>query len=255
MSNQHLRSFLVLSLLAGLVCPVLGHGRLVDPPGRSSMWRFGFATPANYNDNQLYCGGRGHKCSVCGDPVNSTRENEAGGKYAQGIITRHYRKGQVITVDVELTANHYGYMTFKLCPNNNIHKAITEECLNRYTLQMADGSGPKYTLRTLRKGHYKIDLKLPEGLSCSQCVLQWVYHSGNNWNDGCLGCGVREKFYACSDIAISDGSAPSARSTQRPGQGVHCHAVGRFAGNFRKDVWCRTNCFKGYCPPETCQCT
>ena len=34
-----------------------GHGRLVDPPSRSSMWRYGFKNPPNYNDNQLYCGG------------------------------------------------------------------------------------------------------------------------------------------------------------------------------------------------------
>jgi len=36
---------------------VNGHARLLEPPGRSSMWRFGFGTPVNYNDNQLFCGG------------------------------------------------------------------------------------------------------------------------------------------------------------------------------------------------------
>ena len=34
-----------------------GHGRLVEPPSRSSMWRYGFRTPVNYDDNQLFCGG------------------------------------------------------------------------------------------------------------------------------------------------------------------------------------------------------
>ena len=34
-----------------------GHGRLIEPPSRSSMWRFGFNTPVNYDDNQLFCGG------------------------------------------------------------------------------------------------------------------------------------------------------------------------------------------------------
>lgn len=34
-----------------------GHGRLMDPPARNSMWRFGFPNPVNYNDNELYCGG------------------------------------------------------------------------------------------------------------------------------------------------------------------------------------------------------
>lgn len=36
---------------------VTGHGRLMDPPARNSMWRFGFANPVNYNDNELFCGG------------------------------------------------------------------------------------------------------------------------------------------------------------------------------------------------------
>lgn len=34
-----------------------GHGRLMEPPGRNAMWRFGFPNPVNYNDNELFCGG------------------------------------------------------------------------------------------------------------------------------------------------------------------------------------------------------
>ena len=45
-------------LLCGVVCPgVQGHGRLMEPPSRGSMWRVGFNTPKDYNDNQLNCGG------------------------------------------------------------------------------------------------------------------------------------------------------------------------------------------------------
>lgn len=36
-----------------------GHGRILDPPGRSSMWRRGFEAPRNDNDNGLNCGGQG----------------------------------------------------------------------------------------------------------------------------------------------------------------------------------------------------
>jgi hypothetical protein len=36
---------------------VSGHGRMLDPPQRSSLWRFGYPTPANYDDDGLYCGG------------------------------------------------------------------------------------------------------------------------------------------------------------------------------------------------------
>ena len=44
-------------VFASLVAIAYGHGRLISPPGRSTMWRYGYKTPPNYNDNQMYCGG------------------------------------------------------------------------------------------------------------------------------------------------------------------------------------------------------
>ena len=37
---------------------VEGHGRLIDPPSRATMWRYGFDTKADYDDNAGYCGGK-----------------------------------------------------------------------------------------------------------------------------------------------------------------------------------------------------
>jgi hypothetical protein len=77
----------VLLLTAGRAA---GHGRLIEPPSRSTMWRsvrwpgcraaltadprYGFDTPPNYNDHESYCGGftrqwqtNGGKCGICGD--------------------------------------------------------------------------------------------------------------------------------------------------------------------------------------------
>jgi hypothetical protein len=39
---------------------VKSHGRLMEPPARNAMWRFGFPNPVNYNDNgtvvfRLHC--------------------------------------------------------------------------------------------------------------------------------------------------------------------------------------------------------
>lgn len=55
------RDALALSLAAFsavLLLPLAkGHGRLIDPPARSTAWRFGFHTPVNYNDNEVFCGG------------------------------------------------------------------------------------------------------------------------------------------------------------------------------------------------------
>jgi hypothetical protein len=36
---------------------VVGHGRLRSPPSRATCWREGFPNPADYNDNQGFCGG------------------------------------------------------------------------------------------------------------------------------------------------------------------------------------------------------
>ena len=36
---------------------VRAHGRLLDPPSRSSAWRVGFNTPKDYNDMEAFCGG------------------------------------------------------------------------------------------------------------------------------------------------------------------------------------------------------
>ena len=44
-----------------VIVGTLGHGRLLDPPGRNTMWRLGFDNPVNYNDDEVYCGGFGGK--------------------------------------------------------------------------------------------------------------------------------------------------------------------------------------------------
>ena len=50
--------------------------------------------------------------------------------------------------------------------------------------------------------------KLPEGLTCDQCVLQWRYVAGNNWGNcpngtGMVGCGPQEQFRGCADVKIT----------------------------------------------------
>ena len=42
---------------ACLVSVVQGHGKMLHPISRSSMWRFGYDVPPNWNDNELNCGG------------------------------------------------------------------------------------------------------------------------------------------------------------------------------------------------------
>lgn len=54
-------SFVVLASLLVMyrINVIDAHGRIIDPPGRSSMWRFGYDVPTDYNDNGVNCGGFG----------------------------------------------------------------------------------------------------------------------------------------------------------------------------------------------------
>ncbi|GFR85845.1 cell wall integrity and stress response component 4-like [Elysia marginata] len=197
-----------------LLGEVRGHGRLVDPPARSSMWRFGFDTPVNNDDMALYCGGfqrqwekNGGRCGVCGDPFDGSRDHEAGGKYATGIIAKRYTQGQTIEVSVDLTKSHLGWFEFRLCPHNNPNRRVSQMCLDRNLLRLeADGS-TRYQVRSWASQVHTISLRLPPGVICTQCVLQWRYNAGNSWGCDvtgcCLGCGRQEQFYGCADIAIS----------------------------------------------------
>ncbi|KAK6168235.1 hypothetical protein SNE40_022103 [Patella caerulea] len=200
-----------------LVHQTNGHGRLVDPPSRASMFRLGYNTPPDYNDNQGFCGGKARQqrnngqCGVCGDPWDAAvKPHEAGGIYATGQIVRTYKTGALITANVQITANHMGYFEFRLCVNNDVTKPATHECLNKHLLELGDGTGTKFYIDK-KSGYKKVPLSLPEGVVCSQCVFQWRYHVANSWGTdpngtSCIGCGPQEEFYACADIAIvSDG--------------------------------------------------
>ncbi|XP_012282768.1 uncharacterized protein LOC105700977 [Orussus abietinus] len=206
----------------------IGHGRLIEPPSRASMWRYGFDTPHDYNDNELYCGGftrqwqrNSGKCGICGDPYDTPtpRPHESGGKFGNGVIVRRYRTGATIPVKVELTANHHGFFEFRVCPMTAQGLEVTQECLDEYLLQGENGTARYYPGPGNRvfEGYYK----LPEDLTCVQCVFQWRYTAANNWGDcgngtGAVGCGPQEEFRGCADIAIGDEEATLPPRTSKP---------------------------------------
>ncbi|XP_066251481.1 uncharacterized protein [Euwallacea similis] len=217
--------FLPLTILLSLIDWTASHGRLIEPPSRASAWRYGFDTPHNYNDHELYCGGftrqwvkNDGKCGVCGDPWDSKkpRAHEFGGVYGQGVIVRKYGVGAIINIRVELTANHNGYFEFKICPD---FKTTKQECLDANVLKLVkpqagvDHENYKFFPKEGNK-IYEMKYRLPKK-SCKHCVLQWIYIAGNNWGNcpngtGSVGCGPQEEFRACSDITIS------GKSTDEP---------------------------------------
>ncbi|KAH3839326.1 uncharacterized protein LOC127876652 [Dreissena polymorpha] len=197
-----------------LATDVAGHGRLIEPASRNAMWRFNYKNPRNYNDMGLNCGGftnmferHGGRCGVCGDPWQGPRDNEAGGKYARGLVARQYQTGAFINVTVELTSNHGGYFEFRLCPVNDPTREATHECLDRHLLNIV-GHGTRWFIAAPGPSTtVELVVMLPPKLTCSQCVMQWKWVAGQSMGpDGyggeCLGCGNQEHFINCADIAI-----------------------------------------------------
>lgn len=100
-------------------------------------------------------------------------------------------------------------MEFKVCPNDDPTKTVTQECLNRHVLPLAETRSRKYYVPN-KNGYQKLRIKLmlPQNIKCKACVFQWMYNAGNSWGTdkitgrGCVGCGNQEQFYGCADIAI-----------------------------------------------------
>lgn len=208
---------------------IFGHGKLWEPPSRSSMWRRGFHTPMNANDNELNCGGyenqwihnRG-RCGVCGDPVQDIpRPNEAGGRYASGVITRNYKTGDVIDLTADLSANHLGYFEYRVCPVEDPNVPVTQDCLDKHPVYITETRDGRYHVKASENGVIFMKGRLPANMSCDHCVLQWRYNTGNRWNcdinDNCgHGMGPQEEFYGCADISIMESPDSTSGSRESP---------------------------------------
>lgn len=205
-------AFLVFALFE--LQSVQGHGMMLKPVSRSSRWRYDKSAPTQYTDNEVFCGGatvmhvaNGGKCGICGDNYQwpMPRPNELGGTYGQGVITENYTKGEVVNVEVKLTTNHKGYFVFEAC-NLDESGAETDECFERYPLELEDGSN-KWMVPPGNQV-FTVPVRLPSDLSCEHCIIRWTYTGGNNWGycadgTGKLGCGPQETFRNCGDVSIS----------------------------------------------------
>ncbi|XP_060063200.1 uncharacterized protein LOC132543699 [Ylistrum balloti] len=254
---------------------VNGQGQMVDPPGRSSMWRLGFATPINFHDNRLNCGNRKQplnfwsgNCGLCGDPRDQDpKENEAGGKFATGIISKNYKKGAVISIKIQKLSNSEGFFEFRLCENNDVTKRITRDCLKHLLVNPETGE-TRYPVSAPVQ-YIDVSAKLPSDVTCSQCVLQWRYRTGSA-DENCETC-EQQEFYACSDIAITDNDIPAR--TKKDGDGIAPVLIGSQAPNHPASnrsslaecvsifpgvstIWCERNCrhHPTHCPAYMCQC-
>lgn len=108
------------------------------------------------------------------------RQHEAPhGKFATGTIVKRYNQGQQLDVEIVMTWGHRGWMEFRLCPVNHKNIAATKECLEKYLLARSGSGEKRMAVEAFgERDTIRLSLDLPAGLTCSQCVLQWKYHTG-----------------------------------------------------------------------------
>ena len=86
-------------------------------------------------------------------------------------------------VKVKITQKHSGSFQFRLCARNatdrkrmSVSDDARRDCLARHLL--ADAGGQTSFGGINRKGDFRYQLKLPDGVQCDYCFLQWRYLAG-----------------------------------------------------------------------------
>eukprot|EP00656_Telonema_subtile_P038515 TRINITY_DN434_c0_g1_i1.p1 TRINITY_DN434_c0_g1~~TRINITY_DN434_c0_g1_i1.p1 ORF type:complete len:890 (-),score=196.15 TRINITY_DN434_c0_g1_i1:81-2750(-) len=230
-----LSSQLVLTLLLASASLVHSHGYLRSPPSRNTI------PGATVEPQSANTGG------VCGT-ISSGSPNFNDARFVSNGGT--FNAGQSFQAEVAITAHHMGHFEFRLCTNPS---DLTQTCFDQHVLTRTANSGTPSPLDTRRperwylpprtnggNGNYLMEFKLPDGVSCEHCVLQWTYITANScvsagyksfftendasgatnsgWHMGWMGsgdqgtCGGREasqyvggmpeKFWSCADIKI-----------------------------------------------------
>ncbi|XP_023324112.1 uncharacterized protein LOC111698099 isoform X2 [Eurytemora carolleeae] len=192
-------------------------GILVEPPSRGSLWRKGFFAPKNIFDDETNCGGFIEKrksglCGVCGDRFTEKvpRDHESGGRFGQRIISRNYLQGSLISVRFEPTVPlNTSRLFFQISICKPHEDGLEEEtCFQPFEGEMNKlriyGSQPYSTQ------HIDIEIKLPQPLVCSRCVLRLQILRDaetcscalNPREISCPCVGELAELRSCSDIRI-----------------------------------------------------
>lgn len=251
-----------------LLLPALaqGHAFIYYPPMRGGA----FGNPDN-----AYCP---HCLGTVDLPMPTCgRDNFL--NYASGPVTP-FTAGQRVEFEIKVTAHHKGHFQFRLC-DQTISSAVgdladQENCLNEHVLERVrpaeihsdcqpndsrgdcqpfDEANPSYWYLPPSGGSmsadYKFTYKLPDGVTCEKCTLQWWWSSANSctphpdayrcyfqnmqalgWNASawCSGacsfsgtcpasqganvlCG--EQFKNCADVQITDSGSGGTSQTEQ----------------------------------------
>ena len=117
------------------------------------------------------------------------RPHEIGGEFERGIIVRRYSVGQTVDVTMQVQAVHKGWHEMRIC-NFSQSGVENEACFRENVVRFGNGETRVWDIDQ-GTGHMTFQIKLPDGLRCERCVLQWQWQADNG------------QFYRnCVDIAI-----------------------------------------------------
>eukprot|EP00854_Cymbomonas_tetramitiformis_P006493 gene6493-7785_t len=235
------------------------------------------------------CLNRGGTVGLCGvvEGRDYLETKDMNGDPYQPQLQATYMQGGLLELEFLITAHHMGHVELHVCPNRD---NPTQSCFDEHPLTFVEDLAcaepaprdPNYPERgylcpnngdaEIPEGSYgdsrsgmgfRHHWRLPEGLHCEQCLLQWYYLTANScnppgyhdypfpsssWWKSALGdCseipgdgdGTPEQFWNCADIAITADGEPA------PSSGVHQNIA---------DLTCKTfyNCATGAGGLVTC---
>ncbi|KAK1734442.1 lytic polysaccharide monooxygenase [Skeletonema marinoi] len=204
--SRQLTAAAIAVIFTSLASNVHGHGHLVSPRSRNYVAKQdGAYWPADettsYPEDCPHClnvGGTEASCGLTADRNYDYPKNALGGNLAPAVQAC-YAGGDVVELDVVLTAHHMGHFSYKACAIN-AGEVASQECFDSNPLTFVEdvlyGSlpDPNYPNRAYipradsaiiqkdNSGDYKFShrFKLPEGLSGELVLLQWHYLTGNS---------------------------------------------------------------------------
>lgn len=242
-----------------LVSEVRGHGKLTVPASRNQI------------DGAAGCA----HCLNGGGPCGDGSSGKFLDYYAGPQAT--WTAGSIVPITVHVTAHHRGHYEMRVCDQVlNSSVADPDACLNKWVLERASPEeagftdcqpgdqrppcvpiDPRHPERFYLppsgeiSGTHTFYVKVPTGLQCSACTLQWHWWSANScipasdygcfrdvlqskgywvagkaawWTvgsgscpGGCgsrLHCGCGEQFWNCADISVrASGQGPSTTAS------------------------------------------
>jgi len=206
MLSKQLTAAAITAIFTSLASNVHGHGHLVSPRSRNYVanqdgkwWPADGTTP--YPESCPHCLNVGGTEARCGkvDSRNYDYPKNTLGLALAPDIQACYGEGDVVQLDVVLTAHHMGHFSYKACAIN-AGEVASQECFDSNPLTFVEdvlyGSlpDPYYPNRAyipksdapfIQKDgndNYKFShrFRLPEGLSGELVLLQWHYITANS---------------------------------------------------------------------------